>query len=64
MTANNHHEAQEKKLGLDADNGPIGDSFIASHTFYDDDNFPHGLHRSGDFTRRQADVLTEHGVTL
>lgn len=29
--------------------------------FYDDKNFPQGFHRSGDFTRKQADILTGSG---
>ena len=32
--------------------------------FYDDKNFPEGFHRSGDFTRKQSDVLTTSGKLM
>ncbi|WP_036537278.1 DUF413 domain-containing protein [Oceanobacter kriegii] len=39
-------------------------SFESSKKFYDDTNFPRGFHRSGDFTRAQADLLESKGVVL
>lgn len=39
-------------------------SFEATRKYYDDQNFPHGFRRSGDFTRAQADILEAKGVTL
>ncbi len=39
-------------------------SFECTRKYYDDENFPHGFRRSGDFTRAQADVLEAKGVTL
>jgi len=32
--------------------------------FYDDTNFPEGFHRSGDFTRKHADLLTDCGKLM
>lgn len=39
-------------------------SFEAVGNFYDDENFPFGFHRSGDFTRKQAEQLTQLGNAL
>lgn len=39
-------------------------SFASTRKYYDDQNFPHGFRRSGDFTRAQADALEAKGVTL
>jgi len=39
-------------------------SFVSTKKFYDDANFPRGFHRSGDFTRAQADLLESKGVVL
>ncbi|MGB1090784.1 MAG: DUF413 domain-containing protein [Oceanobacter sp.] len=39
-------------------------SFEASKKFYDDANFPRGFHRSGDFTKAQANTLEMLGNTL
>ncbi|MBY4677758.1 DUF413 domain-containing protein [Marinobacterium arenosum] len=36
-------------------------SFQATGKFSDDTHFPYGFHRSGDFTRAQADLLLQHG---
>lgn len=32
--------------------------------FYDEVNFPFGFHRSGDFTRKQAELLTASGKRM
>lgn len=39
-------------------------SFNSNGKFYDDSNFPYGLDRSGDFTRKQSETLTEYGKAL
>ena len=39
-------------------------SFESSRKFYDDANFPRGFHRSGDFTRAQANLLESKGAVL
>lgn len=39
-------------------------SFTCTKKYYDDQNFPRGFHRSGDFTRAQADILESKGVVL
>jgi uncharacterized protein len=39
-------------------------SFESTKKFFDDRNFPHGFHRSGDFTRAQAAILEAKGITL
>ena len=36
-------------------------SFATNRKFYDDDHFPYGFDRSGEFTCRQATLLTERG---
>jgi len=38
--------------------------FQSHSRFYDDINFPYGLDRSGDFTKKQAEILTNCGQTL
>lgn len=39
-------------------------SFASPKKYFDDRNFPRGFHRSGDFTRAQANILETLGVTL
>jgi uncharacterized protein YifE (UPF0438 family) len=39
-------------------------SFDTAKKFFDDANFPRGFHRSGDFTRQQADILENMGDAL
>lgn len=39
-------------------------SFNSTKKFFDDVNFPRGFHRSGDFTRDQAQILETMGVSL
>ena len=39
-------------------------SFNSAKKFFDDVNFPRGFHRSGDFTRDQAQMLESMGVSL
>ncbi|WP_221798993.1 DUF413 domain-containing protein [Oceanobacter mangrovi] len=39
-------------------------SFDSPKKFFDDINFPRGFHRSGDFTRAQADILESKGAVL
>lgn len=36
-------------------------SFASNRKFYDDQNFPYGFNRSGEFTLSQADRLQTHG---
>lgn len=36
-------------------------SFNADRKFWDDQNFPYGFARSGDFTIKQAELLERHG---
>jgi uncharacterized protein YifE (UPF0438 family) len=36
-------------------------SFATSRKFYDDANFPYGFDRSGEFTVKQVQMLTERG---
>lgn len=36
-------------------------SFATNRKFYDDSNFPYGFDRSGEFTVKQAQLLTERG---
>lgn len=40
------------------------DSFISECKFYDAANFPHGFARSGDFTKGEAELLTNSGYTI
>ncbi len=36
-------------------------SFSSDRNFHDNDHFPHGINRSGEFTRQQAELLIKHG---
>ncbi|WP_421866462.1 DUF413 domain-containing protein [Motiliproteus sp.] len=36
-------------------------SFASSRKFHDNENFPHGLDRCGEFTCKQSDLLTQRG---
>ena len=36
-------------------------SFKTDRNFYDDEHFPYGFDRSGEFTLNQAQLLTKHG---
>lgn len=36
-------------------------SFLSSKRFFDDEHFPYGFERSGEFTSVQAELLTSHG---
>ena len=38
--------------------------FIFADQFYDDENFPHGFGKSGDFTIAEAELLTSIGKRL
>lgn len=40
------------------------DSFIASKKFFDDQHFPKGFSRHGDFTIKEADILEKYGRTF
>ncbi len=44
-----------------ADVFPKMTDFASSRRFYDDQNFPYGIDRSGEFTSRQAELLHLHG---
>lgn len=37
------------------------DSFSSNKRYFDDENFPYGFERSGEFTSTQAVLLTNHG---
>lgn len=39
-------------------------SFYSNKKFYDNQNYPQGFQRSGDFTRAQAQLLESKGVAL
>ncbi|MDO6682535.1 DUF413 domain-containing protein [Oceanobacter sp. 5_MG-2023] len=39
-------------------------SFASPKKYFDDRNFPRGFHRSGDFTRAQAEILESLGTVL
>lgn len=39
-------------------------AFAGQRQFYDDQNFPRGFSRSGNFTLLEASILEQHGVTL
>lgn len=36
--------------------------FCSNKRFFDDENFPYGFERSGEFTSAQAKLLTDHGL--
>jgi len=38
--------------------------FLSDRKFYDDNHFPYGFHRSGDFTITEADILVRYGYTM
>ena len=38
--------------------------FECNRAFYDNKHYPRGFSRSGDFTLKEAQVLTRHGVLL
>jgi len=38
--------------------------FASSKFFYDTKNYPHGFHRSGIYSRREAEILERHGYAL
>ena len=38
--------------------------FYSKSSFYDSINFPHGFARSGHFTKKEADLLTESGYII
>lgn len=40
------------------------ESFYAARKYYDDENFPYGFDRSGEFTPSQVRILTDHGFAL
>ncbi|MEH6396445.1 MULTISPECIES: DUF413 domain-containing protein [Pseudoalteromonas] len=39
-------------------------AFVSQRQFYDDQNFPRGFGRSGNFTLLEASILEQHGVVL
>lgn len=39
-------------------------AFVSQRQFYDDQNFPRGFGRSGNFTLLEANILEQHGVVL
>ncbi|KPZ52791.1 DUF413 domain-containing protein [Pseudoalteromonas sp. P1-25] len=39
-------------------------AFVSQRQFYDDQNFPRGFSRSGNFTLLEASILEQHGVIL
>lgn len=38
--------------------------FYSKSSFYDSVHFPHGFARSGHFTKKEADILTESGYII
>lgn len=40
------------------------DEFASNRVFYDNRHYPRGFQRSGEFTLRQADLLSRHGALL
>lgn len=38
--------------------------FYSKSSFYDSINFPHGFARSGHFTKKEADLLTQSGYII
>ncbi len=39
-------------------------AFVSQRQFFDDQNFPRGFGRSGNFTLLEASILEQHGVVL
>lgn len=39
-------------------------AFVSQRQFFDDQNFPRGFSRSGNFTLLEASILEQHGVIL
>lgn len=39
-------------------------SFYSSKKYFDDENFPYGFDRSGEFTPQQSKVLEQHGLAM
>lgn len=39
-------------------------SFVSTKRFYDDENFPKGFKRCGDFTNKEAELLELHGQAM
>jgi len=37
-------------------------SFVSHKKFYGEEHFPYGIARSGEFTRKQASLLEDHGT--
>ncbi|WP_207062150.1 DUF413 domain-containing protein [Motiliproteus sp. SC1-56] len=40
------------------------ESFVSGTKYYDDENFPYGFDRSGEFTSAQVAILTQKGSAL
>lgn len=40
------------------------EGFQPSRLFFDDDNFPHGFNKCGDFTVRESDLLVKFGSIM
>lgn len=38
--------------------------FVKEKKFYDDNNYPHGFSRSGDYTIRESEALENYGTRL
>jgi len=52
------------KQGIEANINGNSNSFHSTKRFYDDDNFPKGFKRCGDFTNKEADLLELHGQAM
>jgi uncharacterized protein len=39
-------------------------AFVSQRQFYDDQNFPRGFSRCGNFTLLEASILEQHGIVL
>lgn len=42
----------------------LDNPFYSKSSFYDSTHFPHGFARSGHFTKKEADLLTESGYII
>lgn len=40
------------------------EDFASTCTFYDSINYPHGFHRSGVFTKREAEIISSCGYVI
>lgn len=53
-----------EETAMNNDISLLRQAFVSQRQFYDDQNFPRGFSRSGNFTLLEASILEQHGVVL